>query len=295
MRTVFDCIPCFMRQALDSVRRLTDREDVQEEVLRGVLRAAGEMDLRQSPPAMGQVIHRLIREATGNPDPYREVKARLNRLALDLYPAFHRKAGEAADPFGAALRLAAAANVIDLGVKSGIDESRLAEEIEASLEAPLDGAASERLRRAAGEAGDILIIGDNAGEIVFDRLLVERFGPAKVTYAVRGRPVINDATREDAEACGLAGLVKIVDSGSDAPGTILEDCGPEFRERFAGADLILAKGQGNFETLGGAAGPLFFLLKVKCPTVAGHLGSPVGSLVLAEGNGRRPPAGAGGN
>lgn len=283
MRTFFDCIPCFLRQALDSVRRLTDREDVQEKVLRGVLRAAGEMNLRQSPPEMGQRIHRLVREATGNPDPYREVKARLNRLALDLYPAFHRKAREAADPFGAALRLAAAANVIDLGVKSGIDESRLAGEIEASMEAPLDEEASRRLRRAAERAGKILILGDNAGEIVFDRLLIEQFGPDRVTYAVRGRPVINDATREDAEACGLAGLVEVVDSGSDAPGTILQDCSEEFRARFSRAELILAKGQGNYETLSETAGPLFFLLKAKCPVIAGHLGRPVGSLVLAEG------------
>ncbi len=283
MRTYFDCIPCFLRQTLDALRRVTGDEAVQEKVLREVLRAAGEMDLRRSPPAMGQVIHRLIREATGNPDPYREVKERLNRFALDLYPGLRRRVEEANDPFEAAVRLAAAGNVIDLGVKSSIEEAEIAGVIEDSLDALLDVEAVGRFRRAAESAGRILYIGDNAGEIILDRLLVEHLGPEKVAFAVRGAPVINDATIADAEASGMAELVEVIDSGSDAPGTILEDCSEEFRRRFDGADLVLAKGQGNYETLSDVEGPIFFLLKAKCSVIAGHLGCPVGSLVLQGG------------
>jgi len=283
VRTYFDCIPCFLRQTLDALRRVTGDEAVQEKVLRSVLRAAGEMDLGQSPPAMGQVIHRLIREATGNPDPYREVKERLNRFALELYPGLRRRVEEADDPFAAAVRLAAAGNVIDLGVKSGIEEAQIVDVIEDSLNAPLDGAAVERFRRATRLAENILYIGDNTGEIVFDRLLVEQLGAGKVTFAVRGAPVINDATMADAEASGMAELVEVIDSGSDAPGTILEDCSDAFRKRFAGAALVLAKGQGNYETLSDVDEPIFFLLKAKCPVIAGHLGRPAGSLVLQGG------------
>ena len=283
MRTYFDCIPCFLRQMLDALRRVTGDEAVQERVIRKVLQAAGEMDLRRSPPAMGQVIHRLIREATGNPDPYREVKERLNRLALELYPRLRQQVEEAANRLEAAVRLAAAGNVIDLGVKSGIAEAEISGAIEDSLDAPLDKAAVERLGRAAEAAGRILYIGDNAGEIVLDRLLVEQLGPGKVTFAVRGSPVINDATMADAEASGMAKLVEVIDSGSDAPGTILEDCSTAFRQWFADADLVLAKGQGNYETLSDANKPVFFLLKAKCPVIARHIGCPAGSLVLQGG------------
>ena len=283
MRTYFDCIPCFLRQTLDALRRVTGDEAVQQRVIRKVLRAAGEMDLGRSPPAMGQVIHRLIREATGNPDPYREVKEHLNRLALDFYPGLRRRVEEAEAPFEVAVRLAAAGNVIDLGVKSGIEEAEIAGAIRDSLSAPPPGAAVERLRRAADLAENILYIGDNAGEIVLDRLLVEQLGAGKITFAVRGGPIINDVTVADAKASGMAKLVEVIDSGADAPGTILEDCSEEFRRRFNAADLVLAKGQGNYETLSDVEGPIFFLLKAKCPVIAGHLGCPVGSLVLQGG------------
>jgi uncharacterized protein with ATP-grasp and redox domains len=289
MRTYFDCIPCFLRQTLDALRRVTGNEAVQKSVIRKVLRAAAEMDLSRSPPAMGQVIHRLIREATGNSDPYREVKERLNRLALSLYPGLRRRVEEAADHLEAAVRLSAAGNVIDLGVKSGIAEAEIAATIEESLDASLDGAAVKQLRRAADLAASILYIGDNAGEIVLDRLLVEQLGPSKITFAVRGSPVINDATVADAEASGMADLAEVIDSGSDAPGTILAECSDEFRRRFEQADLVLAKGQGNYETLSDAEKPIFFLLKAKCPVIARDIGCPAGSLVLTD----KPGAGGG--
>jgi damage-control phosphatase, subfamily I len=283
MRTYFDCIPCFLRQTLDALRRLEATQAVQEKVLRSALRMVAELDLQRSPPAMAQVIHRLIREATGEGDPYREVKKQLNDFALELYPRLRRRVEDASDSFEMAVRLAAAGNVIDLGVKSGLEEAEIVGVIEDSLSAPLDAAAVEQLRSAADAAERILYVGDNAGEIVLDRLLVEQFGAAKVTFAVRGSPIINDATMDDAQLCGMTDLVEVVDSGSDAPGTILTDCSEAFRERFSTADLVLAKGQGNYETLSNVAGPIFFLLKAKCPVIARDVGLPLGSLVLKAG------------
>ena len=136
-------------------------------------------------------------------------------------------------------------------------------------------------RRAAREARSILYLADNAGEIVFDRLLIEALGPGRVTVAVRGHPVINDATRDDAREAGLEGEVELIDNGSDGPGTILEDCSPAFRERFRAAGLIIAKGQGNAETLSGVPGRIFFLFKVKCAVMASRFGLPEGTLALA--------------
>ena len=140
---------------------------------------------------------------------------------------------------------------------------------------------------AVDAAARVLYLADNAGEIACDRLLIERLGPARITLAVKGSPVLNDATRVDAEAVGLAAIVEVVDNGSDAPGTILADCSEAFRRRFAEADLILAKGQGNYETLSNAAADIFFILKAKCPVIARDLGCRVGSLILR----RHRPAG----
>ena len=279
MKTFFDCIPCFVRQSLDSVRMMTPDEAVHERLLREVLRVLGEMDMRQSPPAMAQRIHRVIRKLTGQSDPYRAIKDRFNRLALDIYPRLKARVEGSANPMETAIRLAIAGNVIDLGVKSHLPEEEVHEAIEHALAASFDGDV-QAFAEAASRANKILYLADNAGEIVLDRLLIERLPPGKVTVAVKGSPVINDATMEDAEAAGLTELVEVIDNGSDAPGTILEDCSPEFRERFDRADVVIAKGQGNYETLSEADKDIFFVLKVKCPVIAEDLGCQVGSLVL---------------
>jgi len=279
MKTYFDCIPCFVRQSLDAIRSITADEEVHENILREVLKMASEMDLRQSPPAMAQRIHRRIRELTGIRDPYLARKNQLNRTALDLYEVFHERVARSDSPVELALRLAIAGNIMDLGVKSNIDESHIKKSILNCLNVPFDGQV-EDFQREVDAAESILYLTDNAGEIVFDRMLIEQMPLQKITVAVKGGPVINDATRHDAEMAGLVGLVEVIDNGSDAPGTILDDCSPDFLDRFTRADLIIAKGQGNYETLSESPGPLYFLLQTKCPVIARDLKCPVGTMVL---------------
>ncbi len=120
-----------------------------------------------------------------------------------------------------------------------------------------------------------------------DRLLIEQLGPERVTVGVRGGPVLNDATLADASEVRMTELVDVIDNGSDAPGTILADCSDSFRERFDGADLVIAKGQGNFETLSGLNRHIVFLFKVKCPVVSREVGLPVGTHALWQPDGRR--------
>jgi uncharacterized protein with ATP-grasp and redox domains len=131
-----------------------------------------------------------------------------------------------------------------------------------------------------GAAEKILYLGDNAGEVVFDRILLEHLPPEKVTFVVRGGPTINDVTRNDLEMVEFDRRVGVIDNGSDAPGTILEDCSPQFRELFEKADLVISKGQGNYETLNDLPGHIVHLLKVKCPVVARDLSVPEGSLIV---------------
>ena len=282
MRTYFDCIPCFVRQSLDSIRFVTADENIQESVIRRVLAMVSEMDLRESPPAMAQRIHRMIRDLADDPDPYREVKRKFTAFALDLYPELKGLVARSRDPFETSLRLALAGNVIDFGVRLDIRTDDVHQTIEDALEAPLDTTMLTKLRDAINTADDVLYLLDNAGEIVFDRLFIEQLPCGKVTCVVKGGPVINDATVEDAKAAGFDGLVPIINNGFDAPGTILRKSSEAFQRRFARADLVIAKGQGNYETLNEESKRIFFLLKAKCPVIARDAGCETGSFLVLE-------------
>jgi damage-control phosphatase, subfamily I len=281
MNTHLDCIPCLFRQALDAARLVSDDAAVHERILREVMGWLSDLDMQSPPPLLAQRIHRLLRETACTEDPYREMKVRQNRMAKELLPRYRAEIAAAADPLDAAVRLAVAANLIDMGAKTGWNEADVPRELERSAQTPLSGDL-EALRSAIAQTRRILYLADNAGEIVFDRLLIEQLPRARVTAVVRGSPVINDATRADALEAGLDELVEIIDNGSDAPGTLLEDCSVEFQRRFAEADLILAKGQGNFETLVNEPGNIFFLFRIKCPVTAGMVGQPVGTHVLVR-------------
>jgi len=281
MKTFFDCVPCFIRQALDALRMIEVSEEATERILRLVLLAAAEVEMDQSPPAMGRVIHRIIREETGSSDPYREIKARSTRRALDSVPVAEERIAAAPNPLRASIRFAIAGNVMDFALPSHWDGDRVERSLEAALSKPLDEEALAVLEQALAEASSILVLGDNAGEAVFDRLMIERFPPGKTTYAVKGSPVINDVVREDALAAGLDRVAEIVDNGSDAPGTILDICSPQFRRRFQDADLVIAKGQANYETLCGQSRPVWFLTQVKCPVIARDLKAEVGDWIVS--------------
>jgi len=288
MITYLDCIPCFIRQALEAVCMVTDDSAKQEAVLRRTLQLTSEMDLGKSPPVMGQRIHTIVKEITGNPDPYKVVKKQHNQFALKLYPALKQKVELSQDPFQTAVRLSIAGNLIDFAPNSTLSEERIEATIRECIDQPIDSSSVQALKDEAERANSILYLGDNAGEIVLDRLLVEQLPTGKVTFAVRGAPIINDATLEDAIASGITELVEVIDNGSNIPGTILESCSDAFRKRFEQADIIIAKGQGNYETLSNINRHVFFLLKAKCPVIAKDIGCKVGDLVIVE---RAAPAG----
>jgi len=280
MKTFLDCVPCFVRQALDSARLATDDERIHEQVVRETLHLAADLDMSQSPPAIGQKIHRLIRRLIDDNDPYHRIKEQFNNLALKLYPELEERVMESEDPFATVVRLAIAGNIIDFGVKTSLAESDVKETIEQSLMGHFDDNQIQGFKDAVTQAEKIFYLADNAGEIVFDRLLIERLPTERVTVVVKGEPVINDATMEDAVVAGLPRIVEVIDNGSDAPGTILETCSQNFRGRFEDADLIIAKGQGNYETLSNVDKDIFFILKAKCPVIAKDLDCEVGEMIL---------------
>jgi len=288
MKTTLDCIPCFVSQALDAVRLVAGKPEEQAALLRRVLLMLGEVDLHRTPPEMGRDIHRIIRSVTGC-DPYAELKERCNAMAARALPRVRAIIEAAEDPFETALRFAMAGNNIDAGVGKPLTSATLNDALRKAAVTPIDHHAVEALRQAVDEAGDILYLADNAGEIFFDRLLLERMPVEKITCVVRGGPVINDATLADARAAGLTDMLRVIDNGSDGPGTILGDCSPEFLRRYEAADLVIAKGQGNFETLSEEPQNIFFLLRAKCKVIASHIGCPQGTFLVLRA--RNAPTG----
>ena len=280
MRTYLDCLPCIVRQTIEAVRLASDDEVLQEKICRRAMEEISHIDFRSSPPVMAQRIHRLLRQAIGD-DPYREAKMEANRLAMSLLPRLEEKVRLSSNPLETAIRLAIAGNIIDMGVgfSPRFEEKHLHESIDHALSTPFDGDVPV-FSNAVHAADKILYLIDNAGEIAFDRLLIELLPKAKVTAVVKGTPIINDATMTDAEEVGLTSLVPVVDNGSDGPGTIFEDCSESFLELFKRADLIIAKGQAHYETLSDEDKDIFFILKVKCPVVARDIQCRIGDMIL---------------
>jgi damage-control phosphatase, subfamily I len=284
MNLELDCIPCFVRHALEMANAASSDPAVHERVLRETFREMSEWDMGLPAPALSQRVQRRLHLLTGNCDPYRDAKRRFNEMALTLLPDLRSKVEAAADPFEAAVRVAVAGNVIDMGVNGNLSVDDVKTSLANSCTLPIAGDLGD-FRRAVSRAEEILYLADNTGEIVFDRLLIEQLGKRRITIAVRGAAILNDATLADARIAGLDGIAEVIDNGSGAPGTILAECGTRFRERFERADIIIAKGQGNFETLAGEPGNIFFLLKVKCPVVAAHTGCEVGTHAVLHYSG----------
>ena len=234
-----------------------------------------------TPPQIGKYIHRTIREITGNPDPYKRIKRDHNQQVLEMEANLTALVHDAQLPLVHALKLAGTGNLIDMGPER--KWSRVGEIFDDITSGDSLYFDYELFETKLNRAETLLYIGDNAGEIVLDkiliRLLIEKRGLA-VTYAVRGAPVINDATREDARSVGMTNIVNVIDSGDDMPGIDLESCSEEFLDCYCGTDMILAKGQGNYESLSERNENIFFLFRAKCSLIAGHVGCKIGDLVL---------------
>lgn len=286
MRSYSECIPCFVRQAYDALQQVVDNDDALiYRTLKRILVEAAEFPMDRTPPAMAQTIHRIIRAESGNPDSYAKIKAESTRLALKLAEEARGVINGSSDPFKMALRFSIAGNIMDFALASNWKRLDLDNFIEDTRLQSLEDAAVKQLRSAVGKAETILLLGDNAGEAVFDRLLIEQMPSIKIYYAVKSTPVINEATLSDALAAGLEQVAELVENGSDAPGTLLDDCCESFRRLFYEADLVIAKGQANYESLSNVNRPLFFLTQVKCPVIERDIGKPVGSWVVLEHKG----------
>lgn len=288
MNTSLECMPCFMKMVLREAQlACPGDEDMHRQIVRAWGRKLSELDLTLPPPAIARHLANLISSMTGCGDLYLKDKHEANVRVLELLPSLKELVASerrtpGGDPLGLVLELAIIGNYIDRGIDIDIDwEAELK-----SVSQTISPEVLREIKQLAVSGADVLILGDNTGEIVLDMLLVEELQRrgCHVTYAVRSQPVINDSTMVDAEFVGMTQLCEVVESGVDTPGTVIDRCTPKFLERMRNASLILSKGQGNFESLEGVWPDIFCAFKVKCQRVAVEAGLELFSSVLCKTN-----------
>ncbi len=280
MKATPACVPCYLKQALSAAREVTDDPDEQRHVLNEVALVLPELSLEDTPAHNSTYALWRAQEVLGCSDPFRSKKRDYNELALRLYPEIRSKVSASSEPLRTAVRVAAAGNVMDLGILSAgeVDVVGVLDQIVQHGFTEDDCAVLEE-RAATGTR--LLYLLDNAGETVFDRVLIEELCATgmEVTAVTKEQAILNDATMQDAELAGLDDVCRVVSNGSPMIGTELGTCSEEFRGLFLGVDLIVSKGQGNFETLNETSRPILFILKAKCPEVARELGVELGDVV----------------
>lgn len=273
MKTDPECILCYERAAFFLTRRFALSEDRADALCHAALRTIADSDFQDAPPVNARKVYEIIREYTGEADPFRQEKDRSTACAKELLPTLAAELKKFSDPLEAGVRLAIAGNIIDYGVNTAFDLNTARERIAEILNGEINRNELEIFRRALDKAQRILYITDNCGEAVFDSQLIRFFGN-RTTVAVRGKPVLNDVTRREATESGLTqASARLIDTGDDTPGIDLRRTSPEFTEAFHSADLIISKGQGNYETLCGTDRPIVWLLRAKCPVIIRKLGN----------------------
>lgn len=284
MKVVLDCIPCYLKQVMNAVAQTESSEERAREIMYQILPMIPELNPEGTPAENSTLVLRKVNELLGSEDPFLPAKRESNELALSLLPQLRERIRQSEDPFYTALQVSVAGNIIDLGIITDFDiEATLKE----SLSKTFDRDDSEEFKKRLSTAHEVLILGDNCGEIAFDKLLAEvlRETGVQVTFVVKGQSILNDATMEDAEHVGMREAARVITNGNGYLGTVLEECSSELKEAMERADLIISKGQANYESLEStqeAGEKTYFLLRAKCEIVARSLGVPLGSMVFAR-------------
>jgi len=272
-----DCIKCFLEQANKLLNKYTIPDDIAGDI---IVRFRLFIDDHKNitAPEASCFMHRLINKATNSKDPYKKEKRDYNELLLSLEEDIRDIIKKSDNPFQTALRYALAGNIIDFGPPKPFDVFK-ALSAAATKEPAIDH--SFELKKALKKASTVLYLGDNAGEIVLDKLFIETIGHPNLYFVVRGSNIINDVTIEDAEKVGISKIAKVISNGYDAPSTLLNRCSTEFKKFYNDADIIISKGQGNLEGLIDVTDKkIFFLLMVKCNVIAEMIGVQEKNVVV---------------
>lgn len=274
MKTQLDCLPCFLSMALNGIRKVCPgQEDIHEVVIREWAKGFSEADFNESPPSIAGRLFRMTSKYIGDVDIFKDQKDESNKRVLELLPSITATVHQSADPLLAAMGVSIIGNYMDCALIEQFDWESELNHLEKGLDRSLFASFIDKVKVQKS----LLILGDNAGEIGLDTILIRllRSEGVKVTYAVRGTNILNDATFEDAKFVGMSDICEVITSGVDTPGTVLDRCSLGFKERLKKSPVVLSKGQGNFESLWGVMDDVYYAFKVKCPAVAKITGHPM--------------------
>lgn len=285
MRIKPDCIVCVLRQCVEATYLAEADGKATFQVIKEIAKLIPHFGESDTPMSITQAMHRVVRRILGVNDPYEKVKREFNEKGRQVYPILRQLLRESNVPLETAVKIAIAGNIVDyaLPIEKDLDKS-----LQTALQAPLPTKDWEIFQKELLKAKKLLYLLDNAGEIFYDKVLIEYLleNGYEITAVVRGGPAINDATLEEAKFAGLDSIVKVITTGLDTVGFILEEASLDLLQALEDAELIIAKGQANLESLDETEYPAFFLLKAKCPIIAELTGRKTGDIVF-QANPRR--------
>jgi len=261
----------------------TNDEAVHVKVIREVMNHLRSISFNNTPPELSREVHNIVRKVTNSKDPYKKVKNQSNEMIKKLYPHLKKLVEEADDPLFMAVKLSIIGNVIDFGTSTRFSIEDMIDNI---AEKEFEDHAYPKFKKTLDRSKTILYLADNAGEIFFDKLLLEEISKydKDITFVVKANPIINDATMEDAEFAGVDKLATIIegDAGQECstPGIVLAYSTKELLGKIYSTDMMISKGQGNYESLSDIKREVFFMLVVKCPLVAQDIGEEMSKLIL---------------
>ncbi len=280
------CLPCVINQVI-KVANMTGVYK-KEELLKEVFAYLSKMDFESTTPEIIGQVFNMIKKHTNNPDPYKETRNYYNTLFLKLLPEFEMRIEQFENPFQLAVRYAIVGNIIDFNpihntlLEDVFDYFERMEQLELAID---DSAA---LRKDILNAKELLYLGDNCGEICMDKILLKRIKElnpeVKILFGVRGKPVVNDSIAEDAYYVGIDEYAEVIDNGDDSLGTVLNRTSSEFKEIYTNADVVIAKGQANYECLSEENKNIYFLLMTKCDVIANDIGVAENKMICMKNN-----------
>jgi uncharacterized protein with ATP-grasp and redox domains len=283
MKTHLECIPCFIKQSLEASRMVQNDEKKHELVIKEVMNYLVNTSLDISPPELSKEVHKIIRNVTKSEDPYKKVKKISNEKGKNLYKKIKNIVENSNDNLLTAIKYSIIGNSIDFGTFKRYDIDKI---IDNDIRQNFINLAYEDFKKSLKNSDIILYLADNTGEIFFDKILIEELlkKRKKIYYAVKANPIINDALKEDAEYAGLDKITDIIEYDNEhldsSPGVVIKNASTNFIKIFNSVDMVISKGQGNYESLNNVSREIFFLLMVKCPIVANDIEVPEGSLLF---------------
>jgi uncharacterized protein with ATP-grasp and redox domains len=287
MKLDLNCITCNINQCIKVIELLELDINRKEEMMREVLKYLSEADYSKcNPEVMGGTWQIILKYAESD-NPYEHIKKYYNMEVLKMVEAIENLIENSEDPFNTALKVAIAGNLIDFAAKHKFDLEMLKKKIMNIREINLSVDHSKSLHDSLKTSGSLMYLGDNCGEIALDKLFIKyikkEFPHIKVYFGVRGKTIVNDATLQDAQMVGMQEVAEVIENGDGSLGTVITRTSEEFREKFYGADVVIAKGQGNYEGLSEIdRNNIFHLFMAKCDPVSSTLGVSTMSIVCIE-------------